>query len=209
MAKRIINALTPDAHDVVPFYALNTANDKYTDSGNGDNGVFVKVSAAGGDLNKDAISAITEANIIGFGESAPYIGRDRLFTNPLTVEAATSGNAVLGITLEETAVKDENGEFLHRNRNKADTQGVVPSGYSVPIAQHGIFEINNTAYDGTLTPGAGFKISANAGKITGCARDDSDRIGSVLGTGNRVALSNTDRYAGAAGATGTYARIQF
>ena len=73
---------------------------------------------------------------------------------------------------------------------------VLP-GQAVPVATRGIFSLASTAIDGTLTVGSGFKLSANGGKITGCAHSDAGKLGLVLGTGSRTSLTSvTDQFAG-------------
>ena len=73
---------------------------------------------------------------------------------------------------------------------------VLP-GQAVPVATRGIFSLDANAIDGTLTVGSGFKLSANGGKITGCAHSDAGKLGLVLGTGSRTSLTSvTDQFAG-------------
>ena len=205
MANRIISVLNQSFEDVIPLFRMNTANQKTTDTGNGDNGVFVAVEQ--GDGNLDFITSVLEANQIGYGESYPTVGFNRAYTCPHTVKPATSGDACLGITITQSAVQDENGEWLLRHPDKARSIGVVPSGSATAILQHGQFMLDDAAFDGNLTPGSKFKISANAGKITGCAVDDARAIGDVLITGTRSAGIFADRYAGTT--TSTYAVVRF
>ncbi len=58
-------------------------------------------------------------------------------------------------------------------------------GQAVPIATRGVFTLTSTAIDGSLTVGDGFKLSANAGKITGAAINDAVALGTVLAKGTR------------------------
>ena len=113
------------------------------------------------------------------------------------MEAATTGSAVLGISLLQTAKADENGEKLLYNPQKAaELQAVLP-GQAVPVATKGVFTVAASAVDGTLTPGTKLQISANAGKITGAAVDGALAIGTVIGTGSRASKNGeTDSLAG-------------
>jgi hypothetical protein len=113
------------------------------------------------------------------------------------MEAATTGSAVLGIALLQTAKADENGEKLLYNPQKAaELQAVLP-GQAVPVATKGVFTVSAAAVDGTLTPGSKFCISENAGKITGCLIEEPLAIGTVLGSGSRTSQNGeTDSLAG-------------
>jgi len=71
-----------------------------------------------------------------------------------------------------------------------DHQVLLP-GQAVPVATRGVFTVSARAYDGTLSVGGGFKLSATAGKITGAALTDSAAIGTILATGSRGANGAT------------------
>ncbi len=184
MSLRILPFRQYSEEDVVNLYRVadGAELESTTGTGTGDAGVFVKVSA--GDFSLDPVSYATDAYL---GKTDyPHVGRAQYPKVNLTVEAATTGDAVLGITLLQTAKADENGEKLLYNPQKAmDLQAAIP-GEAVPVATKGVFTLADTAVDGVLTPGEKFSISENAGKITGCAVDSALAIGTVLGSGART-----------------------
>jgi hypothetical protein len=195
MAKRLLPFRQIDEYDVLGMFSLNTgyANSAVTDSGNGDDGVFVKLSAS--DWNKDPFEYT--ANSYMGKTDYPNIGYNQYPVVPLTVAPAASGDKALGVTLMETAQYDENGEKLLYNRVKKDELYVALPGQNVPIVTRGLLQLSSAAFDGTLTAGSGFKLSTNSGKITGCAVTDTARIGLVLGTGSRSSQSSiTDKFNG-------------
>lgn len=195
MSLRILPFRQYSEEDVVNLYRLKDGGElaATTDSGTGDAGVFVKVSA--GDFSADPVAYASDSYL---GKTDyPFVGRAQYPKVGLQMEAATTGSAVLGISLLQTAKADENGEKLLYNPQKAaELQAVLP-GQAVPVATKGVFTVAASAVDGTLTPGAKFQISANAGKITGAAVDGALAIGTVLGSGSRTSQNGeTDQLAG-------------
>ena len=195
MALRLLPYKQYSEKDVVNLFALSSTSAGLADpsvNGDNDNGVFVKVSA--GDLNGDAISYISN-DYVGKQHASP-VGRNYLPTVPLKIAAATTGSQTLGITLNQTLTRDENGEkVIHNPTKKAELQAVT-SGEAVPVATRGVFTITADAVDGSLDVGDGFKISSSdVGKIGPVASDlASDPVlGTVIGTGSRKA---GDGYAG-------------
>lgn len=191
MAIRLLPFRQYDDHDVVNMYALADAavNDNVTGVGNGDAGVFVKVSAGNFDL--DPVSYATDSYL---GKTDyPFIGANSYPKVNLKIAPAASGDVAncLGLTLRQTAKYDENGEKLLYYRQKAEELMCVLPGQAVPVATRGIFTLGPSAIDGTLTVGSGFKLSANEGKVTGCAHDDAGKLGIILGTGSRSPLTST------------------
>jgi hypothetical protein len=195
MSLRILPFRQYSEEDVVNLYRLKDGGElaATTDSGTGDAGVFVKVS--NGDFNADPV-AYSSDSYLGKTDY-PFVGRAQYPKVGLQMEAATTGSAVLGISLLQTAKADENGEKLLYNPQKAaELQAVLP-GQAVPVATKGVFTVAASAVDGTLTPGTKFQISANAGKITGAAVDGALAIGTVIGTGSRTSQNGeTDQLAG-------------
>ena len=179
------------------MYALVDAavNESTTGVGTGDAGVFVKVSAGNFDL--DPVSYATDSYL---GKTDfPHVGANQYPSVNLKVTPAASGDLTncLGLTLRQTAKTDENGEKLLYYRQKAEELMCVLPGQAVPVATRGIFSLSANALDGVLTVGSGFKLSANGGKVTGCAHSDAGKLGIVLGTGSRASLTSvTDAYAG-------------
>ncbi len=180
MATRLLPFRQYDDNDVVNMYALVDAavNESVTGVGSGDAGVFVKVSAGNFDL--DPVSYATNSYL---GKTDyPFVGANQYPSVNLKVTPAASGDTTncLGITLRQTAKFDENGEKLLYYRQKAEELMCVLPGQAVPVATRGIFSLGANALDGTLTVGSGFKLSANAGKITGCAHSDAGKLVSFL-----------------------------
>lgn len=196
MANRLLPFRQYDDNDVVNMYALDDAavNDNVTGVGTGDAGVFVKVSAGNFDLDPVSYSSDSYLGKTDF----PYVGVNQYPKVNLKVTPAASGDLTncLGLTLRQTAKYDENGEKLLYYRQKAEELMCVLPGQSVPVATRGIFTLSATAIDGTLTVGSGFKLSANGGKVTGCAHSDAGKLGIVLGTGSRTALTTPDIFSG-------------
>ena len=196
MATRLLPFRQYDDNDVVNLYALADAavNENVTGVGSGDAGVFVKVSAGNFDL--DPVSYATDSYL---GKTDyPFVGANQYPSVNLKVTPAASGDLTncLGLTLRQTAKFDENGEKLLYYRQKAEELMCVLPGQAVPVATRGIFSLGANALDGTLTVGDAFKLSANAGKVTGCAHTDAGKLGTVLGTGSRTSQSTTDQFAG-------------
>lgn len=196
MAKRILPFRQYDEHDVINLYALRDAdiNENITGSDYGDAGVFVTVDV--GNLDLDPVTYATDSYL---GKTDyPHVGRNQYPSVSLKVKAAASGDSVLGITLRETAKYDENGEKLLYYRQKAEEMMVVLPGEAVPVMTRGLIEVAATAWEGALTVGGGIKISPNgtSGVVTGCAANDADRIGMVLGTGSRTSGDITDQFDG-------------
>ena len=197
MAIRLLPFRQYNEFDVVNMYALVDAgvNDSTTGVGTGDAGVFVKISD--GNFDNDPVSYASDSYL---GKTDyPHIGVNQYPKVNLKVTPAASGDLTncLGLTLRQTAKTDENGEKLIYYRQKAEELMCVLPGQAVPVATRGIFSLAANAIDGTLTVGSGFKLSANGGKITGCAHSDAGKLGLVLGTGSRTSLTSvTDQFAG-------------
>ena len=202
MALRLLPFRQYDEQDVVNLYALTSAEAlaSTTGDGAGSNGVFVKVND--GNFNQDMITYGTNTYL---GKTSyPFVGGDMYPTNQLEVTAATSGDLPLGLTLNQTAQTDENGEkLLYNTTKKEELQAVLP-GQTVPVATKGIFTLSANAIDGALANnklgiGSGIKIShTNDGKVTGVAPTDSAAFGTVIGTGSRAATNGglSDQFAG-------------
>lgn len=197
MANRLLPFRQYGENDVVNMYALvdGSVNESTTGVGAGDAGVFVKVSAGNFDL--DPVSYATDSYL---GKTDfPHVGANQYPSVNLKVTPAASGDLTncLGLTMRQTAKFDENGEKLLYYRQKAEELMCVLPGQAVPVATRGIFTLSANALDGVLTVGSGFKLSANGGKVTGCAHSDAGKLGIVLGTGSRASLTSvTDAYAG-------------
>jgi hypothetical protein len=197
MGKRLLPFRQYNEHDVVNMFALDDAhiNESITGYGAGDAGVFVKVVS--GNLDLDPVS-YTSDSYLGKTDY-PFVGANSYPKVNLRIGPAASGDIKpLGITLFETAKYDENGQKLLYYPQKAiDYQALLP-GQAVPVATRGVFTLTSRAFDGALTVGSSFKLSANSGKITGAANNDSAALGTVLATGSRGSNGATlaDTYSG-------------
>lgn len=193
MSLRILPFRQYDENDVINLFALEgtSVNEATTDSGSGDAGVFVKVSA--GDFDKDPVS-YSDDSYLGKTDY-PFIKAQYPKVN-LECAPAASGDACLGLTLRQTAKFDENGEKLLYNPVKAEELGCVMPGQAVPVATRGVFTLTDVGYVGSLVVGGGIALSATAGKVEACAATAAEKVGTVIGTGSRSSGTITDAWAG-------------
>ena len=216
MAIRLLPFRQYAEEDVVNLFASSAAcaSVKAEDSNDGDAGVFVKVSTGGGDFGKDPVGYETNSYL---GKTDyPFIGRNQYPVVPLKVEAASAGDACVGVTLLQTAQTDENGEkLLYYPQKKLEVQAVL-TGEAVPVLGKGVITVDNdSVLDGLDTPGSFVTLSNNAGKISGVATAGNNTIGQILATGQRVNRGvSSDQFAGnsvgtgAASTSGTYAVVR-
>ena len=194
MALRLLPFRQYDEQDVVNLYALgDDPLESTTGDGKGSNGVFVQVK--NGDFNQEAIEYGPNAYL--GNEAYPHVGAGMYPSNPLTVAATVSGEFPIGLTLNQTAKADENGEkLLYNTTKKEELQAVLP-GQTVPVATKGIFTLSAAATGGNpLTLGGGFEAQAD-GKVGGCSAGFSGSLGTVIGTGSRSSNAGiTDQFAG-------------
>ena len=199
--------------DVINLFASDTADTSPSTNGNGSAGVFVKVSA--GNLDQDPITYA--ANSYLGKTDYPFLGAAQYPSVPLKFTAATAGDPVLGITLNQTLQQDENGEKLLYNPVKRQELQAVLTGQAVPVATRGVFTLADTAIDwvdGSMTVNNHLVISANAGKVSGLAASavspitgTTSIVGRILGTGQRVSqIGASDYFAGTT--TGKFALVQ-
>ena len=224
MALRILPFRQYAEEDVINMYALagGDINDKLNTKGNGDAGVFVKVHL--GDLDDGPVE-YNSSTYLGKTDY-PHVGRDYYPNNTLQVEVAGTGDQVLGMTLNQTALKDENEEKLLYYPQKALENQAVLSGQAVPVLQRGIVALNgsaggafgNNAYvdDANWIVGNRIVIAeGGAGKVSGVAPGHAHlahggrhNIGSIIAKGTRVAGATEDQFAGSAGTTGAYSIVK-
>lgn len=210
MAIRLLPFRQYAEEDVVNLYASSGVNDQVdTAQGDGDAGIFVGVSA--GDFSLDPIQ-YADSTYLGKTDY-PFIGRDQYPSVPLQVEPAQSGQTVLGLTLLQTALRDENGEkLLYYPQKKLETQCVL-TGEAVPVLGKGIVTLANglgnlpRAIDGDVNIGDHLFVR-NPGLVTGVASTasiptDCQNLGQVIGTGCRYNEGVApDQFAGASVGTG-------
>ena len=110
MSIRILPFRQYSEENVVNLYKLdnNSVLDATTDVGSGDAGVFVVVTD--GNFNNDPVTYQTNTYL---GDTSyPFLGSTAMYPEVnLTVNAATSGQHPLGMTLLQTAKNDENGAW--------------------------------------------------------------------------------------------------
>jgi hypothetical protein len=198
------------------MFASDTVDATPSTNGNGSAGVFVKVSAGNLDLDPIQYTATDITNTLGKADY-PFLGAAQYPAVPLRFTAATAGEPVLGITLNQTLAADENGERLLYNPVKRAELQAVLTGQAVPVATKGVFTLADTAIDwvdASMTVNNHLVISANAGKVSGLAASTvspitgtTSIVGRILGTGQRVSQNGkSDYFAGTT--TGKYALVQ-
>ena len=203
--------------DVVNMFASDTVDATPSTNGNGSAGVFVKVSAGNLDLDPIQYTATDITNTLGKTDY-PFLGAAQYPAVPLKFTAATAGEPVLGMTLNQTLATDENGERLLYNPVKRAELQAVLTGQAVPVATRGVFTLADTAIDwvdANMVVNSHLIISANAGKVSGLLASavspitgTTSIIGRILGTGQRVSQNGkSDYFAGST--TGKYALVQF
>jgi hypothetical protein len=212
MALRLLPFRQYSDYDVVNLFANDTADTSPSTDGNGSQGVFVKVSA--GNLDLDPITYSTNGYL---GKTDyPFIGAAQYPEVPLKFTAATTGAPVLGVTLNQTVLEDENGEKLLYNPVKAQELQSCLSGQACPVATRGLFTLSDNAIDwvdASMTPNSHLVVSVNAGKVSGLLSNlegtasGQSVVGRVLATGQRVSqVGESDQFAGTT--TGKYALVQ-
>ena len=182
--------------DVINMFALGTGfvNESVTDSSAtsyGDAGVFVTIES--GNLNVDTITYDNAyASYLG-KTNYPYVGANQYPRVSISLKPATSGDALIGMTLRQTAKNDENGEKLLYYPQKAEELMCMLPGQAVPVATRGIFTLDDAAFAGTIgAPGGGLKLpSGVSGKLTGCLITDPTRVALIIATGSRTYTAST------------------
>lgn len=198
MALRLLPFRQYNEQDVVNVFALQNADvlESTTGDGKGSNGVFVKVTD--GNFDQDVITYGSNSYL---GKTDyPFVGGDMYPTNPLEVAAAASGEIPLGLTLNQTAKTDENGEKLIYNTTKKEELQAVLPGQTVPVATKGIFTLSANAIEGSgasvFTIGDGFEVAGD-GTVGPATVGSAASLGMVLGTGSRSSQGGlTDQFAG-------------
>jgi len=196
MALRILPFRQYDDNDVINMFALQSGfvNSSTTVSSFGDAGVFVTTAVGNFDLDPITYEADSYLGKTDY----PFVGVNRYPSVSLKIKPATSGDALLGITLRQTAQNDENGEKLLYYPQKAEELQCVLPGQAVPVATRGLFTLTSGAFPNTtLAVGTGIKLASGiSGTVTGCAINDAFRVGLVVGTGSRSSGTTTDQFAG-------------
>jgi hypothetical protein len=204
MAHRLLPFRQYDENDVINLYALDAdtvgagglkAIQPSVDDINADG---VLVSVTNGNMNDNEVIDVSEDNRFMASYDSP-VGRNPYPTNPLKVAPAASGDAVLGVTLNQTLAVDENGESLLFNPVKKDELQAVLSGQTVPVLTKGVVTVHANGVQGS--PEVGDKLSVGSpGKFkkfaaaSAAAGNMDDILGSVIATGHRGANKTGPSY---------------
>ena len=209
MSLRLLPFRQYNENDVINLFANETVDASPSTNGNGSAGVLVKLLS--GNIKDDAIEYNTDSYL---GKTDyPYVGAAQYPSVPLRVTAATAGAPVMGVTLRQTLLADENGEKLIYYPQKREELQAVLKGQAGPVARKGMFMFDETAYekDSNFAPGNVAVVSANAGKMSGVAWASTSGetiVGYILGTGNRTSKNGqADQFAGTG--TAQYALVDF
>ena len=120
-----------DEHEVINgLFSSTTANATHLTAGDGDAGVFVRITV--GNLNLDPLVYESNQAVLGM-TNFPDVGRNFIPTVPNKFDTATTGARCIGVTLAQTALADENGVTFYNDPRKAEANGIVPSGGAVPV----------------------------------------------------------------------------
>ena len=209
MSLRLLPFRQYDENDVVNLFALESqlalTDTTPGNAGVGDAGVFVEITT--GNFNLEPVSYGADSYL---GKTDyPFVNAEYP-SNPLTISGASSGKIPLGITLNQTAKADENGEKLLYNATKKEELQAVLPGQTVPVLTKGIVTLAEESFDraGTMSSttfeasyGVGRSIAlqsraignANVGSITGVGPEYQSghyNFGKIIGTGSRNATAN-------------------
>lgn len=196
MGLRILPFRQYDENNVINMFAASAGDEvnQLDDAITGNafhGGVFVEVEA--GDLNNDPIEYGADSYL---GKTDyPHVGANSYPTVPHKVALAGGSKPVLGLTLNQVAKFDENGEKLLYYPQKALENHAVMPGQAVPVARKGMFTLHESAFDisdwaSDAAVGHTLIVTAN-GKVSGASNPSaSDRrlkdVGVVIGTGVRT-----------------------
>ena len=185
-----------DQHEVLPYFALQ---------GTGLNGQLVTLVTG----NQDPIASAGGygSTNVGAGYTNIY---SKLYTVNRTVRVSTVGDSkweVAGITLNTTAIYDENGnKLLNMPADVKNARGFVTTGEAVPILKRGQLTVALSQFNGTK-PVAGYPLIAS-GTNGGFACVAPSYV--TTGLMNMVVgrcISDTGTYNGV-GALGGFAQIE-
>ena len=208
MALRLLPFRDYSEHEVVNLFAYNAnltasnadcAIDLSADddkSTNCDAGVFVKVKE--GHLNSSStdwdpvdVDSTTHGSYLGKTDF-PHVGANYYPPNKLTVTATTANtDNCVGLTLRQTAQKDENGEKLNYNPQKKDELYAVLPGETVPVLKRGIVTLTDAAVVGATEPGNRLILAGglDVGKASGVANWQDYLSGTAGSVGSQNAVT--------------------
>lgn len=206
--KRILPLENIDPRSVINMFAMNVANDKITDSGDGDAGVVVTVLS--GNFGDNPVEYKIDS-FLGFA-GGPNMGYNGFPEVQLKIKKAASTDAPLGITMYETANKDENDEKYIRYPDKRASANVVTSGQAVPVFTKGLATFTYRAFgtgtsksyvppvnsvliqsatDGLMT---GITEAQYRTSVTGTSPVYLPKLGRVIATGTAYSLNGQSEY---------------
>ena len=169
-----------DEHNVINLFAFD---------GTANKGTLVKVST--GWSNTDANGGITA---VANPHAATYNGTVSQYhvLTPRVTEAGT-GDAPIGILLNDVRVTDDNGEFLIYKPARAAELGAVASGQAVPILTKGL-----VLYAANQITAGMVAVSAANGTITGYTDANlpaANTLGARKVVGRFLGATDSDGYA--------------
>jgi len=191
---RMLPERSYDENDVINMFSLDAVS--------GEAGSLVRVLSA--DLSTDPVQYVSRGDASSWQATLGH-ATSLYPENPykVTKVTATGQAGVLGITLKDVRVSDENGENLLYYPEKREELQCVVSGQAVPVATKGVFALRQTAWVNGVLPSVGdLALPAADGRLTGVSAisaSDTTRyysVGKVLATGNRVSQQDTDVFAG-------------
>jgi len=199
MAHRLLPFRQYDENDVVNLFALQTSTNLLATKPHvdGDNADGVLVSVQNGNMNdNDVINTSNGLNGTFFNSYSSPIGRNAYPENPLKIAPATSGSAVLGVTLRQTLNIDENNEQLLYNPVKKDELQAVLSGQTVPVLSKGLITVTSNAVTSAQANDikVGSKLASRQGMFIEAKADDKNPIGICIATGHRGANKDGPSY---------------
>ena len=192
MGLRILPFRQYDENNVINMFAAKSGSEvnQLDDAITGNafhGGVFVEVEA--GDLNKDPIEYGADSYL---GKTDyPHVGANSYPTVPHKVALAGGTKPVLGLTLNQVAKLDENGEKLLYYPQKALENHAVMPGQAVPVARKGLFTLHESAFKSDTNAAVGDVLCVmGEGKVSGkaspSAGERAKSVGIVIATGART-----------------------
>ncbi len=167
MATTLLPFRDVDDHDVINLFAVNGELTK---------GHIVKMVS--GFSNTDELDLRGDV-----GANHANTVSERYGVKAVIGAATASGDAVLGLLLNDVKETDENGEKLAFNPRKAAEMGVALSGQAVPVATRGVFLYSGTTL-ASETPAIGTKLWWDGnGELTTGKTDNvaGTHVGTCLG----------------------------
>lgn len=174
---------------LLPFRQINDNDivNQYALEGTGEAGLLVAV-------NLGNLDAQTDWNYSNFpGAQFDRVSSYRMHVRGTTVRQSTSGDTkytLLGVTLFNVAMTDENGEKYEYNKQKRIDNNIIVSGNAMPVLTKGLLTLGSGAYNGTPAVGSVLKASDSVSGafdvVAYSAVSNKDQIvGKVIGTGSR------------------------